>query len=123
MEVRGEAVAGGPDAVAEAPGSVAERHPKKDEPWLEEGYERNNPRVLDYSFFHRCPRHQLPLWVAQDPERGWICLPCNSQAQVSHCASEKHAQKVLRAATDYDWYVWHLQETGLHDLALETERI
>ena len=93
-----------------------------DEPWLEEGFDRENPRILHYSYFKRCPSHLLPWWTVEHPDRGWICLPCNAQCQITH-PGPKHDKKVARAKNDYNWFVEHLEHTGNLEIAEINDRI
>ena len=102
---------------------MQKRCPKTDAPWTEEEFDPNDPRILDYSYWRRCPKDFLPVWVAPHPTRGWICLACDVHAQVGHCTSERHLQRVVKSQADPDWFEWFLEEKGNLELANMNPRV
>ena len=96
---------------------------KRAQQWADPNFDRDFPSIQAYKYFTQCPAHKLPLWVAHDDERGWICLVCNAQAQVGHVQSTKHVKNVLWSRENTSEYEAHLRSQGLYDLAFQNERI
>ena len=103
--------------------SMQTRCLKTDAPWTEEEFDPNDPRILHYSYWRRCPKDFLPAWVAPHPTRGWICLACDVHAQVGHCTSERHLQRVVKSQAEPDWFEWFLEEKGNLELANMNPRV